>query len=490
MELFIFANLNILYYVSICSLKYLKLLKMKAVSPKNRTQNTFDEYNLNFPQLIDAIVKGEVILIVGNNFEFNTEGNKELLSSMGDDINYTDYIFEVINESYNTNATDFSELELHPLFSYKDSNTGHHKKANLYYEINRIVNESELSIKDVSESLRKLLSTGYFRFVMTTSFSPLVEIAMKNQWGENNVNVLNIYDSDFTKRDISPNNSIQNSPTLYYLLGKVGTTQKFAVTDTDYLQVVKTMIVDMANSNLLGLTSSKYLLALGCDQDDWLFRFIWYTLKTNKAFIKNGYIGRKKKDIKLDKFLAINNISLNYDSNKFAGDISDALIKLKENHAFADPRGEKWDVFISYSRKDGHIAQRVYDALTNVGLKVWYDKNNLGGRGGLFMDYIYEAIESSTIFMPILSTTITMQREENHPYRLEWIHAIEEGGVLQKGTISCVPIIEDCYDLRKHKLSDKIPEIFTKLDGKVFNRALPEFETWAESVKNVILNKQ
>ena len=462
---------------------------MKAVEPKSRTRNLSDEYNQNFPKLIDAIIKGEVILVVGNNFDFNIEHNKDIISSLGDNANFTDYIFNVINESYKTDAVDFSELENHPMFSYKDAMTGHQRRSNLYLEINNVVNDAELTIDDVSEPLKKLLSTGFFRFVITTSYSPLVEIAMKHQWGEDNVKVLNIYDSDITKRDISHNYSELHTPTLYYMLGKVGNVQKFVVTDNDYLHVIKTMLVDMSGSNLMELTASKHLLVLGCEQDDWLFRFIWYTLKINKAHVKNEYVGRMHKDLKLDKFLTINNVSLNYDSRKFANEIYDALVKAKESQVFADPRNKRWDVFISYSRKDGYVAQRVYDALTNAGLRVWYDKNNLGGRGCYFMDYIYEAIRSSTIFMPILSTTITEQRAESHPYRLEWEYAIKEGRVKQTGVTSCIPVIEDEYDISARELPDKIPGEFAKMDGFVFN-AYTKFDEWAELVRNIISNKE
>ncbi len=461
---------------------------MKAVEPNRHTNSINEEFAQDLEKLANAIIQGDVILIVGNNFEFNTDNNSNILSKIGDDVNFSDYILYIINNTYGTNAQDFSELENDPLFHYNDSTTGIRRKANIYNEINHVINSAELSIDDVSEPLKRLLSTGFFRFVITTSFSPLVEIAMKHQWGEENVDVLNIYDSDLTKRDIDICHSSINTPTVYYIHGKAGSYQKFVATDNDCLRVMKSIINEMSNSNLMDFTSEKYLLSLGCNHDDWLFRFIWYALKTNENNIRNGYIGREKRDEKLERFLSLNGIYLQHDSKQFATEIYDALLKAKETQLFKDPRNNEWDVFISYSRKDGDVASKIYQALTEVGLKVWYDKTNLGGKGEIFMDYIKEAIRSSKVFMPILTTTITKQRKEIHPYRLEWSYAINEGRIKQSATVSCIPVIESDYDIESNRFSDKLPEEFTKRDGYIYDKACPDFGNWAEKIKELILN--
>jgi hypothetical protein len=91
--------------------------------------------------------------------------------------------------------------------------------------------------------------------------------------------------------------------------------------------------------------------------------------------------------------------------------------------------------------------------------------------------------------MPILSTTITEQRAESHPYRLEWEYAIKEGRVKQTGVTSCIPVIEDEYDICARELPDKIPGEFVKMDGFVFN-AYTKFDEWAELVRKIISNKE
>ncbi len=439
-----------------------------------------------FEKLIDAIINDEVILMVGNNFEFNTRANSELLSPLGENANLSDYILSVLNNLYGCNAVNFSDLECDPKFSYTNDKR-QTIKSNIYNEIYRTVNECELSLSDVSDGLKKLLSTGYFRFVITTSFYPLLEMAMKEQWGELNVDVLNIFDSDITKRDIE-NTSDYQIPTIYYLLGKLNKTQKFVVTDNDCLRAMKNIMVEMNNSNLMEFVSSKYLLVLGCNQENWLFRFIWHSLKGNDRCHKGGSVGRDGRDEPLERFLIRNGIGVNHNSEQFAEKIYDALMKRKKTNLDRIPNDQNWDVFISYSRKDGEVAKNVYDALTKAGVKAWYDKSNLGGRGEIFMSLIHNVILRSTIFVPILSNTITQQRTEIHPYRKEWEWAVNET-IGMRGTVSCIPLIEDDYDLNKRKEPDRIPEQFCVRDGEVYNKHQMDFSEWAEKVKELIDNK-
>lgn len=458
---------------------------IERISP-NSINNNDDEYA--FEKLIKAIINDEVILMVGNNFEFNKKHNAELLKPLGNNATLSNHILRLLNNTYGCNAISFSDLECDPKFSYINDKK-QNRKCNIYNEIYRTINECELSISDVSDGLKKLLSTGYFRFIITTSYFPLLEMAMKNQWGELNVDVLNIYDSDINKRDIDDVTINFQTPTVYYLLGKLSKTQKFVVTDNDCLKSLKTIMVSMNNSKLMDLISSKYLLVIGCNEDNWLFRFMWYSLKGNDKLKKGGCVGRDNKDEALERFLIRNGISVNHNSEDFAEKIFNALMERKKTEFDKLPDDKHWDVFISYSRKDGEIAKKVYEALTNVGLNAWYDKNNLAGRGEKFMNAIHNAIKKSSIFVPILSNTITSQREEIHPYRKEWEWAVNETIGL-KATVSCIPLIDDDYDLYKREKEDDIPDKFVKRDGHLFNIHKLDFNEWAIKVRELIDNKK
>ena len=84
-----------------------------------------------------------------------------------------------------------------------------------------------------------------------------------------------------------------------------------------------------------------------------------------------------------------------------------AILTNKATH-----RGMKYDVFISYSRKDymddrmnvipGNVVSKVKEALTNEGITYWFDEEGLYS-GNDFTEKIVSNIEASTIFL-FLST--------------------------------------------------------------------------------------
>ncbi len=464
---------------------------MKAIQRNNVHTHLNDEQRFN--TLIESIENRDVVLIIGRGFEINkdSEENQPIFDQIGTDKDLYDVILEHLKQEYKSEAVDFSELNEDANFSFRDGNI--YRRKNIHDAIFETIESYSLSYKDINLKLKQLINTGYFRFVFTTSFSPLVEMAMKEQWGEENVRVLNVLDKDITKRDICDTTNDLQIPTVYYLFGKADGKNSFVATDNDALNILQRWQSKMHASKILEATNAKHILALGCTQDDWLFRFIWYTLK-GSANISKGSVGHYADSDSLEKYLRRNNILEKKDAEALIDRIVAALTEKDEHKKFVSPNGE-YDVFISYSRKDSDVAEAVYSALTRQGINVWYDKQNLGGRGGKFMDIIYHAIENSRIFMPILTPTISEQRETRHVYRKEWTYAIEQ--VIGKTAIcDCIPIIDSEYDLAQRAFVDGIPRIFTEMDGHLytkiftFKRNTLDLDEWASKVKNIIINKK
>ena len=63
---------------------------------------------------------------------------------------------------------------------------------------------------------------------------------------------------------------------------------------------------------------------------------------------------------------------------------------------------KKYDVFISYSRKDTLIVNKICDALEEQGIKFFIDRKGLAG-GGEFPAELEEAIDSSILVLFIAS---------------------------------------------------------------------------------------
>ncbi|MGB6450812.1 MAG: toll/interleukin-1 receptor domain-containing protein, partial [Steroidobacteraceae bacterium] len=97
-------------------------------------------------------------------------------------------------------------------------------------------------------------------------------------------------------------------------------------------------------------------------------------------------------------------------------------------------------VFLSYSRDDQAVAQRIADALRGSGIEVWLDTSEL--RGGETWDRnIQLQIKRCTLFMPIISGC-TQQRSEGY-FRFEWRLAIERMRHMADGMPFLAPIAVD-----------------------------------------------
>lgn len=393
----------------------------------------------NFSSFVKEIKNDNALLVVGKNFEVSDAFIKNVAP------NVDTYILDKLNSKFNTQAVDFSDLA-HTSAFLVDSERRYGMR-DIHNEIIKELNNCEFEEDDINPLLIKLIKTGKFKFVFTASFSPLVEMAMKIQWGENNVRVKNIF-GNVIERDITVDVELQ-VPTVYYLFGKAEN-NRFVATDNDALVAVKRWQKDMANSRLLKQTSEKYILAIGCDYDDWLFRFIWYSLKGDVQHLSKGYISDFAKSEALLRYFEQINLLKEADSNVLV----ERVLKEMENDEdyFYSPKNF-CDVFISYSRRDIDIADALYGALQKRGVSVWYDKYNLSVKGGKFMAHIQEAVESCRLFMPIITQNISNEKYDiDHPYRREWEWAQQRS----VGYDFVHPIVTDDYSIKQRKYEDKI----------------------------------
>ena len=123
-------------------------------------------------------------------------------------------------------------------------------------------------------------------------------------------------------------------------------------------------------------------------------------------------------------------------------------------------------MFISYSRADSTIAEKLYDSLTAQGKRVWYDKKKLT-IGGNFMEEIRKAIRTTKYFVPILSNNIIKEKDESHVYRNEWAQAEEVA--ISMGRTFIIPLAEQGFDFYRAALPEKLQQhnakFFNGIDG-------------------------
>lgn len=389
-------------------------------------------------KLIQQIIDGNVILVIGADLLIDNSSNLH------------QFIIDFLAKGFHltSNPKSFSELV------YDLDYTKANKKDNVYYQVNKVFANKRFA---PSQRLTRLLSIRQFPFVITTSFTPVVEQAMQAIW-KDELRVMRFNNNPSENNDIK-NGTDLRKPTIYYMFGKVGEgAHKYVLLDTDMLDFVSSWLSNDSKvrpKNLCSELKDKYLLMLGNNYSDWLFRFVWYSMR--KSNMGQGMLAYDTLDESLINFLE----RAETFTKQNPSDVIDQIItrlekKLRENEEtkFNKPE-ENMDIFISYSRSDSEIADKLYEILTAQGKRVWYDKNKLTD-GDNFMDEIRKAIRTAKYFVPILSSHISKEKDEPHVYRNEWDLAIEVA--ISMGRTYIIPLAEKGFDFYKAAIPEKMQQ--------------------------------
>lgn len=388
-------------------------------------------------KLIQQIIDGNVIPVIGPDLLTDAEDNphKCIMKAIARKVG-----IKSVPES-------FSELVYHQDYSKR------FKKDTIYYQVPDLL--KNVNFKP-SQRLQRLLATKQFPFVITTSFMPIVEQTMKGIWNDE-LKVMRFNNDPSNKDDIKSDTDLRK-PTVYYMFGKMGDgAHKYVLTDTDMLDYVSSWLSNGSMEhprNLCAGLKDKYILMLGNDYNNWLFRFVWYSMR--KSNLGHGMIANDTLDEALLHFLD----RAETFTKPNTADVIDQIIarldkKIRENETKFNKPEENMDVFISYSRSDSDVAEKLYEALTSQGKRVWYDKRNLTA-GGNFMEEIRKAIRTAKYFVPILSKNLEKEKDDSHVYRNEWDTAIEVA--ISMGRTYIIPLAEKEFDFYKASLPERLQQ--------------------------------
>ena len=389
-------------------------------------------------KLIQQVIDGNVIPVIGADMLIDNNVNPHQLLVDG-----IANMFRLTSHPHS-----FSELIYDP--DYTKSN----KKVDIYYQVNKFFAANRFP---PSRRLQRLLNIRQFPFVITTSFTPIVEQTMQTIWGDE-LRVMRFNNNPSENHDIKSGADLRK-PTVYYMFGKVGEgVQKYVLTDVDMLDFCSSWLSNDNRArpkNLFSELKDKYLLMLGNNYSDWLFRFIWYSMR--KSNMGQGMLAYDHVDESLINFLERTETF----TKQNPSDVIDQIItrlgkKLQENEQVKfDQPEENMDVFISYSRSDKEVAEALYAALTAQGKRVWFDKHNLTS-GGNFMDEIRKAIRTAKYFVPILSENISKEKDQSHVYRNEWDLAIEVA--ISMGRTYIIPLAQKGFDFYRAAIPEKMQQ--------------------------------
>ena len=182
----------------------------------NRTKKGYLESTRQWDILINKIIEGNVVPVIGPEFLVDDEKGSNPHQILIDDL----------AEAYEITSRpkSFSELLYDQNFSPAD-------RKNIYMMLGDVFGQP---LFKPSKLLLRLLRIKQFPFVITTSFTPVVEDAMREVWGDQ-LRVMNFSNDPSHNDDILTRADI-SKPTVYYMFGKVcRSDRKYVVTDFDML---------------------------------------------------------------------------------------------------------------------------------------------------------------------------------------------------------------------------------------------------------------
>lgn len=397
----------------------------------------FNAQQAAWDNLIDEIVNGNVIPLIGPDI-------------MIEDANVHKRIVEVMAKKFKLSSapTSFSELVYDHDFlkQVKDD------KASIYRYMNQVF--SRPNVFKPSHILKELLSIKQFPFIIVTSFTPIAEEVMRDVWGDE-LRVLKFSNNPSDNDDILSETDLRK-PTIFYMFGKVGgKAHRYVLTDTDMLDFCTSWLNEGEKrpTKFASIIKDKYLLMLGNNYSDWLFRFIWYSIR--KTGSGEGLAVTDNIQDELSQFLERNHTFICNNPHDVVREIKSRLperLKDIEKRKF-DSVERGVDVFISYSRSDLKVAEELYDKLSHQGKKVWFDKKAISMAGD-FRNEIKEGIQKARYFIPILTRNIENEKNESHFYRLEWDDACQMA--ISLGRTFIIPLTEKGFSFKNAAVDERI----------------------------------
>jgi len=360
-------------------------------------------------KLLSEIDKGNVVPILGNELlKININGQKQLLNKF-----IIQKLAEKIDEEY-VPEMNFEQLTCKSCMVKWDD-----IDSDPYYETYKLIKKLDF---EVPESITKLLNIDKFQLVLTTTFDNILARSFEEKWGVGNFKRLH-YEKRTNGQDIDE----LNQPVLYHMLGKAtNEAHSFVLTEDDLLEYLHYWLNEnFKPKKLSNILKERYLLIIGCNYPNWLFRFFLHSMKFSTQFSsksKMGMVADSNLDEDLVSFLSRIDAQMYDDAEKFIEELVNRWKAYKVENP--DDVTEKTnDIFISYASEDEESAAKIAATFKDFGVSVWFDKKALEPADE-YTDKIKKNIERCKAFVPVLSKNVLTNNKRF--FKREWTWGIEQ----------------------------------------------------------------
>ena len=286
----------------------------------------------------------------------------------------------------------------------------------------------------VLEPLRKLTRIKGFENFVTVNIDNFLERAFEAEGKKVNPSI------NFSIQDTDSNQKNDRAlPKIFNLLGNIKA-GKFAASDEESLEYLYMLKNDSTNKikELFDTLDGKTLLFIGCDFPDWFMRFFIRIIANERYADSNRgkYVACDQilKDKDLIGFLENNKTIIipigDNGSDKVTLLINDSMEFVNEVYnqcsqntaSIVQHLQYKEVVFLSYSRDDYSIAEKLKNEFDRNGISVFFDKDSLK-TGGDYDDILIKTIKDCDFFIALISKN-SIGNKNRYAYDTEWSHAI------------------------------------------------------------------
>lgn len=366
--------------------------------------DTVDESNNE--ELVNEIVqltisKALVPVVCEDMFEYVNPDTKERQSLQS-------YIVEHIITNHPTGY--FTEKEVQDMLNggYAGMRLlcNKYRHQDFYKYVNKAVHDSTNKIREgigLKEEIRDFLIKGQFPLIITTSCFQILETVLDGYTAR-------IYKLNSKNGDPVINNSV------YHIFGEstLSRPESCGIEERNILQYLKSLYsTDFAPKDLLSCLDNNQnrgiLFFLGSNAPDWLFRFMLLPMYPAELYQQGSgfYLNENHQtDEHLERFLKDISFEKEDEMMEILKKVISKLPSSHQDHISHNQdhisHNKKYDFFLSYASEDKEYASQLMGILEAHGLKVWNDRLI---EDGSYWQRIIEGIESSAIFLPLVSAS-------------------------------------------------------------------------------------
>lgn len=328
------------------------------------------------------------------------------------------------------------------------------RREALYPRLKTIFQETELT---PPAALRKLAEIAHFDLFVTTTFDPLLELALNTVRFGGEERTETVAYSTREARDLAVPKRDLRAPLVYHLFGRLSASPSYVLSEEDLLEFIFALQSPArAPERLFDELERNHLLLLGGNFADWFARMFLRTAKGHRLSESREVLeiladSRTPSEPGLVTFLA----HFSSRTRVFQGSAVQFVDELHRRYRELHPAAETGpglayhdemrpgSVFLSYASEDRRAVERLKAGLEASGIPVWFDRDQLKA-GDHWRDLLRHNIDQCSLFIPVLSATT--ERKIEGEFRREWRWALDREQRMAGGRVFILPVVVDETD--------------------------------------------